>query len=131
MPTSALVAIAEYGGNYSVIRVLMDGYPQHTGYMLYTHYSTYSLARRLVSYGDLRVVDKFFPNWGHLSSGHCQLDEPGVAEGTAFCSSLAVLWLLAQERKCDVLYVFVNDTWECSVSRGPFLPVATYLKEKA
>lgn len=74
MSTRASVGILLPDGNVRSIRVLQDGYPEYTGYILAKHYDTEERVLRLMDKGDLLGIGKTILSCRVLPNGECAKD---------------------------------------------------------
>ena len=58
MSTNAIIAIQNEIGSFDAIYLHFDGYPEHAGVVLQTHFNSPELAKQLVLLGALRSIDR-------------------------------------------------------------------------
>lgn len=58
MSTNAIIAIQNETGSFDAIYLHFDGYPEHAGVVLQTHFNSPELAVKLIQQGELRSLDR-------------------------------------------------------------------------
>lgn len=102
MSTRATIACRQDDGRYAAIYLHFDGYPEHAGKILDTHYSELTSVHALIAGGDIRSIERD-GSPERFTNGNRMVIMP--THETLFDFA----------RNCDAgyLYIFEEDAWHC------------------
>ena len=132
MATRSRIGILNEDGTITSVYCHWDGYPAHNGRILKNHYSTETLIRELLSFGDLSSLDIRISPTGETHTfkdpeeGCCvyyQRDRGESDCGPDTVNSLDEFFSSADG--CDYVYLFEANEWLCAKTYGDkgFKPV--------
>ncbi|MEP3479769.1 MAG: hypothetical protein ABJZ55_11015 [Fuerstiella sp.] len=119
MATRSLIARATDAG-YESVYCHWDGYPQHNGVILLTHYRTAEAVTELLSFGDISILGpKIGVAHDFEQAGHSPFttfygrDRGDTGEHTrpAHHSFLCGVLKRAQSHGCEFIYLFEDNDW--------------------